>query len=129
MNLAYYVVLFDLATDVLFDQIEVGATYRRAAAAGLFAVETHTVYRRELVAGDRVRVAARVIGAGSNRVHVAHEMFHADGGCAATHEILFVHVSLQTRRAAPLPGYIVIRLSAGSSHVALPPWVGRKIVI
>ncbi len=42
MNLAYYVVLFDLATDVLFDQIEVGATYRRAAAAGLFAVETHT---------------------------------------------------------------------------------------
>src|SRR6185437_10429517 len=51
MNLAYYVVLFDYATDALFDAIDIGRQYKDETNYGTFAVETHTLYERELLVG------------------------------------------------------------------------------
>ncbi len=126
MNLAYYLVLFDAATDVLLERIGFGTAYRETEAAALFAIEAHTIYRRELVEGDRVRIAARVLGATSKRVHVVHEMFHADAGCAAMQEILFLHVDLQSRRATAIAASVVARLQPAEAQ-APPSWVGRTI--
>ena len=53
MNLAYYTVLFDYATDLLFETIGIGRQYKDATGYGTFVVETHNRYERELLVGER----------------------------------------------------------------------------
>ena len=59
MNLAYYVVVFDLATDRLYDALGIGNAYREATGNSCFTAETHTIYEREVKVGDGLRVATR----------------------------------------------------------------------
>jgi acyl-CoA thioester hydrolase len=61
MNLAYYTVLFDYATDALFDAIGIGRQYKDATGHGTFVVETHNLYERELLLGDRLRVSTQLL--------------------------------------------------------------------
>ena len=75
MNLAYYTVLFDYATDALFDAIGIGRQYKDSTGNGTFVVETHNLYERELLLGDRVRVSTQILGLDGKRLHLAHEMF------------------------------------------------------
>jgi acyl-CoA thioester hydrolase len=132
MNLAYYVVLFDTCgIDPLFAALGFGEAYREATNHGPFAVETHTLYERELLAGERVRLSAHVLGVDAKRLHVALEMHRAaDGKRAAAQEVLFLHVDLGARRAVPFPSALLARLAAAAAaHAALPRpgWVGRKM--
>ncbi len=92
MNLAYYTVLFDYATDLLFDELGLGLDYRRTTQQGTFVAETHNLYERELLVGARIRVATQIVAADSKRLHLAHEMFALDGGYrTATQELMFLH--------------------------------------
>ena len=129
MNVAYYVLAFDLATDALFDFVGVGEDYGKRTDHALFAVEAHLTYQRELRAGDALRVTTQLLGFDDKRVHFAHRMFKTDdGGLAATSEWLALHVDRSTRRAAPLPPDIAALLAAvQEAHAALPtpPEVGR----
>jgi acyl-CoA thioester hydrolase len=131
MNLAYYVVLFDLATDALFDAIDIGRGYKERTGCGTFVAEMHTLYRRELFLGERVRVSSQILGADEKRLHLAHEMRLPRGGeNAAMQELLFLHVDLETRRVAPFPAEAQTRVDAASAaHAPLPRplWVGRRI--
>ena len=79
MNLAYYVVLFDQATDLVYDMLGVGQAYRDATGNSTFTAETHTLYEREVAVGERVRVVPHLLGADAKRLHYFHEMFHAEG--------------------------------------------------
>src|SRR5205807_319734 len=74
MNLAYYVVLFDYATDALFEAIGIGYRYKDTTNHGTFVAETHNLYERELLVGERVRVATQILAADNKRLHLAHEM-------------------------------------------------------
>ncbi len=56
MNLAYYVVVFDLATDALYARLNIGDAYREATGFSCFTAETHTLYEREVHLGDKLRV-------------------------------------------------------------------------
>src|SRR5215467_12527445 len=47
MNLAYYTVLFDYATDLLFDELGLGRDYRETTRNGTFVAATHNLYERE----------------------------------------------------------------------------------
>lgn len=133
MNLAYYVVVFDRATDAIFDALGFGAAYREATGNGPFAVETHTLYERELLLDERVRVATWVIGADAKRLHLAHEMYRAeDGARAACQEIMYLHVDLAARRTAPFTPALKRSLdAAAATHAALPRpgWIGRRIAL
>jgi acyl-CoA thioester hydrolase len=133
MNLAYYIVLFDYATDALFDTLGIGRLYKDATNHGTFAVETHNLYERELLVGERVRVATQILGLDGKRLHLAHEMFLAAGGQrAATQELMYLHVNLQMRRVVPFPDGVRERLAAAASaHARLPrpDWVGRRIAM
>ena len=80
MNLAYYTVLFDRSTDLLFDELGLGLDYRRDRQLGTFVAETHNLYERELLVGAGVRVATQILGADDKRLHLGHEMFALDGG-------------------------------------------------
>ena len=55
LNLAYYIVLFDEATDAFWTGVGLGDAYRDARGNGTFAVETHTLYKAELLDGDVTR--------------------------------------------------------------------------
>src|SRR5437870_9569414 len=88
LNLAYYVVLFDRATDLLFDELGLGLEYRRIEEKGTFVVETHNRYERELLVGERVRVATQILGSDDKRLHLGTGWFGgAPGGRAATREL------------------------------------------
>src|SRR5215472_12324351 len=75
MNLAYYTVLFDYATDALFDAIGIGRLYKDSTNHGTFVAETHNLFERELLLSDRVRVSTQILALDSKRLHLAHEMF------------------------------------------------------
>ena len=131
MNLAYYVVLFDKATDLLFNELGLGLDYRENRQLGTFVVETHLLYERELLVGERVRVATQILGSDDKRLHLAHEMYRlSDGSRAAAQELMFLHIDMRLRRTAPFPPDRRERVEAATAaHAALarPGWVGRAI--
>jgi acyl-CoA thioester hydrolase len=133
MNLAYYTVLFDYATDALFDAIGIGRQYKDSTGNGTFAVETHNLYERELLLGDRVRVSTQILGMDAKRLHLAHEMFMAaNGQRAATQELLYLHVDLGARRVVPFPDEVRQRVAAAAAthaHLPRPDWAGRRIAM
>jgi acyl-CoA thioester hydrolase len=133
MNLAYYTVLFDYATDLLFEAIGIGRQYKDMTGYGTFVVETHNRYERELLVGERVRVTSLILGAEQKRIHLAHEMFRAaDAARAATQELLFLSIDLTRRRVVPFPPEASARLAgAAAAHGALPRpgWTGRHIAL
>ena len=131
MNLAYYVVIFDLGTDAVFDALGIGSAYSAGSGHTMFAVETHTIYHREVTLGERVRLASSVIGADSKRLLLAHEMFKPDGSRAATFEVMNLHVSETTRRVAPFPPdrQAAIAAMVAADAGLRPDFVGRRIAV
>jgi len=131
MNLAYYTVLFDYATDALFDAIGIGRQYKDETGNGTFVVETHNLYERELLLGDRVRVSTQIVAMDGKRLHLAHEMFMlANGQRAATQELMYLHVNLSTRRVTSFPDEVherVVGAATAHAHLPRPDWAGRRL--
>jgi len=133
MNLAYYTVLFDYATDALFDAIGIGRRYKDTTNHGTFVVETHNLYERELLVGERVRVATQILGTDSKRLHLAHEMFNlASCERAATQELMYLHIDLSARRVVrwlPEARERVNAAACAHSRLPRPDWAGRRIAM
>ena len=131
MNLAYYVVVFDIATDAFYDVIDVGNRYREATHYSCFTAETHTVYERELHLGEKLRVRSYLLGADTKRVHYFHEMFHAESGeRCCVQELLALHIDMRIRRVAPFEADKYEAMQALVREWApaeLPKGAGRKI--
>jgi acyl-CoA thioester hydrolase len=133
MNLAYYVVVFDLATDKLYATLGIGDAYREATGNSCFTAETHTLYEREVRLGDRLRVHTWLLGADDKRLHYFHELFHIDSGeRSAVQELMALHIDMRIRRVAPFP---VAQRAALESAVAKyaptqpPQGSGRRIAM
>ncbi len=131
MNLAYYIVVFDLATDRMFDALDIGAGYRARTGSSSCVVETHTLYEREVTEGEAVRVQPRLLGVDSKRLHFVHEMRHgATGVRVALHELLCLHIAMADRRAAPWPTATrAVREAAVAAEATLPvpAGIGRRV--
>ncbi len=133
MNLAYYVVVFDQATDVLYDRLGIWLPYRETTGNSCFTVETHTIYEQEVKLGDRVRVHTHLLGADAKRLHYFHEMFHAEEGYrAAVQELMALHVDLSVRRTAPFPpdrASVIQAALASCAALPVPKEAGRRIAM
>lgn len=131
MNVAYYVLAFDYATDKFFDFVGLDERYRRTTGCSTFAVEAHITYQREVRDGDALRFETRLISYDEKRIHFMHHMFHAEEGfLAATSEWLSLHIDLAQRRVAPMPASITSRLATvldAHQMLAPPPEAGRII--
>jgi acyl-CoA thioester hydrolase len=104
MNLAYYVVVFDLATDKLYAKLGIGDAYREVSGNSCFTAETHTVYEREMRLGEPLRVHTWLLGVDTKRLHYFHELFHMDSGeRSAVQELMALHIDMRSRRVAPFP--------------------------
>lgn len=131
LNLAYYIVLFDRATDQMYEILGVGETYRQTTGNSTFTAETHTMYEREIRVGERVRIVSHLLGVDAKRLHYFHEMFHAEEGHrVAAQELLGLHIDMSIRRVAPLPDALRARIEAfvrKRGDQPLPKGVGRRI--
>jgi acyl-CoA thioester hydrolase len=131
MNLAYYVVVCDLATDKLYAMLGIGDAYREATGNSCFTAETHTVYEREVRLGDRLRVHTWLLGADTKRVHYLHELFHVESGeRSAVQELMALHIDMRVRRVAPFPEEqrtMLARMVAQYAPSEPPRGAGRRI--
>jgi acyl-CoA thioester hydrolase len=131
MNLAYYVVVFDRATDALYAALDIGDAYREATGHSCFTVETHTLYEREVRLGDRLSVRSWLLGADTKRLHYFHEMFHVDSGeRSAAQELMALHIDMGVRRVTPYPAerYTALQQAVKDhARATLPNGVGRRI--
>jgi acyl-CoA thioester hydrolase len=131
MNVGYYLVVFDYATDAFFDWVGLNSAHREAHAITTFCLEAHVTYHREVRVGDPLRFTTQLLAHDEKRLHYFHAMYHGDEGwLAATNELMSLHVSRATRRGAPMAPEILARLAAiQRAHAALPrpPQAGRAI--
>jgi acyl-CoA thioester hydrolase len=133
MNVAYYVLIFDHATDGFFDYLGLTEDYRRDNNASTFALEAHVNYLRELHEGDAVRIETHLLDHDHRRMHFFHTMIHEEEGhVAATSEWINTHVDMATRRSADFFPPVEERLAAilkAHAHLEPPPNQGHVIGI
>ena len=131
MNVGYYQVVFDIASDAFFEFLGLTQEFRKRHGSTTFALETHGNFLREVKSGDPLRFEARLLDFDAKRIHFYQEMFHGtEGYLAASQESLSSHVSMATRRTAPMPAELLEHLAAvKAAHADLPrPWqVGHVI--
>ena len=131
MNVAYYVLIFDHATEAALDRLDVGEAYRRRAGCSVFVGEMHVNYWQELLRGDALRVYSRLLAMDERRLVLFHEMTCPRFAKAvASNEVLCVHVDLATRRPAPWPAEAsetLARALAAHTLDAPPKNAGRAI--
>lgn len=111
MNLAYYLVAFDMATDALWPSLNLGEEFR-ARGLGTFAVESWQGYVREVLLDTPLAAESAVLAFDAKRLLVGHRLHHADEGwLSAENEVLFLCVDLATRRVAPWPEDVLARFA------------------
>lgn len=133
MNVAYYVLVFDHATDALLDFLGMDEAYRTDTGFTTYVLETHVTYDRELREHDRFRVETQLLDFDAKRLHYFSQMFHeGEGFLAATTEIMLMHIDARGPKAAPMSDSVLARVQAlMAAHRSLPrpPQAGRVIGI
>ena len=129
MNVAFYVAAFDQASGAFMRNIGLGRRYVDGKLGMTFVLETHVTYDREVREGAPLRFTTQLVARDAKRVHLYHEMFHAEQGyLAATNEVIVMNIDYATRRSAPFPVPVAERLDIlWPLHAALgkPAKVGR----
>ena len=133
LNLAYFVVLFDLATDQFYDSLGIGEEYTEVSGFSCFTAESHVCYLLELFAKDRVFCTTQLIAIDSKRIHYIHRMFkEKNKQLVATNELLALHVNLNQRAVAEFKTSASKKINAiFERHRGLskPDQLGRRISI
>ena len=122
MNVGYYNVAFDKATDGLFDHLDMGIDYVKRENKSFFTLQTNVHYLGEVLEGTRLRYTVQLLDHDDKRVHAYFEMFNADEGyLSAISEQMMVHVDLETRRSAAMPPDLLARVETlFEAHRRLP---------
>ena len=119
MNVAYYVLAFDLGVDALWESFGITAEYIAHSYGSTFAVESHITYQQELMQGDPYIVTAQILDYDDKRIHQFQRLYHAEKKfLAATGEWMNLHVDLEKRRVSPWPESILAKLAEYSQKQA-----------
>lgn len=136
MNVAYYVLIFDLAGEALASAIGLGEEVTRCTGISWMALENHTTYDNEVTLGQEVEVRWWLVDHDHKRLHLYFEM-HTTGPesyLAATEEQMVLCVDLNDRRAAAFPRDVQARIQSLADtqarlQLASPTNIGRRIGI
>ena len=136
MNVAYYVLIFDLAGVELVAKLGLSPEYTAEEQISWMVLENHITYNNEVSLGQEVDISCRLLDNDSKRLHLYFEM-HArnpDGSTylASTLEQMAMCVDLSARKACEFPSDILANIEAlADKHEALPmpDKIGRKIGI
>ena len=107
MNMGFYLVVFDIATDQLWPRLGLGAPFR-ARGLATFAAEAWVNYVREVNEGMPLACTNEVLAYDGKRLLCVHRMHHAtEGWLAAENEVLYLCVDMGRRRVTTWPEDIV----------------------
>jgi acyl-CoA thioester hydrolase len=123
MNVGFYVVAFDKATDTLCQQFGCGWEYTRDKLGMTFVLEAHVTYDREVKEGDPLahHHADPRPRRQAHPLH-PHDVSHdREGYLAATNELMLMNIDYQTRRSAPWPEFAMERIEKLAAAHAGPP--------
>lgn len=133
MNVAYYVLAFDLAVDTLWEEFGITDEYMKSRRGSTFAVESHVTYQNELLNGDQYIVTSQILGFDEKRIHQFQRLYHADKKyLAATAEWMNLHVDLGARRVSPWPEDILAKIRTFSTTQSDRTWpepAGRQMTL
>ncbi len=133
MNVAYYVLIFDHATDAFLDQVGMDAALRETTGSSVFVAEAHITYDQEVMEGERVYVTTQLLAHDEKRLHIFHRMHRAeDDALAATNELMILQVNLKDRRVGPFYDGVRERIAVVAEQqagLAMPDAAGRQIGI
>jgi acyl-CoA thioester hydrolase len=122
----YYVLVFGMATDALYDHLGMDAAYRDDSGCSVFTVESHIRYLREVRLGSELAISTQVLGSDAKRIHFCHEMAVA-GEVVATTELMVLHFDQKAGVTSPMPFPVLQRLR--ELETASPSWIGRRMAL
>ena len=133
MNVAYYLLAFDLALDALFDRIGLTQPYHETHGVSTFALEVHLSYIREVRLEDPLRFEVQMLDLDEKRFHLLIYMVDDRTGdlCAAA-EWISAHMDMTSRRMAPFRDDLRVpleRIRDAHRDMPWPDHAGRKIGI
>jgi acyl-CoA thioester hydrolase len=132
MNVLAYDILFEGAETAFYDGRGIDPGYVERRREGIFRLEKHLTYERELRLGTPVVTTTRLVWTDLKLFHVFHQLWNrAAGQRAATMECMAAHVDLATRRIArmtdPAQSAVWLDLAATHGTLPLPPGLGRAV--
>ncbi len=126
LNVRHYLGLYDDAEWVVFGRVGIGEEHAESGLGGVFALEQHLTYRREVLVGDEVSVYVRTLARTDRMVHLASYLAnHTRREVAGSMEALDAYVDFGTRRLAPWPAEGGAGLDRLVAEAALLAWEPR----
>mgnify|MGYP002638015972 CR=1 FL=1 len=134
MNVAYYVLVFDLAFEELLLSLGLGEEGAKTTGISTMALESHITYDQEVSLGQEVEIRMQLLDHDYKRMHLYLEMYvrGSSGYLASTLEQISMCVDLNERKSASFPDEVMAKiktLSQQQSHLERPGNIGRKIGI
>ncbi len=130
MNVAFFVLAFDEATDAAYEHWGIGMDYPDTSGCSVFTLGINVDYLGELFVGDAIRVETTLVDHDAKRIHYFHRMIDSDSGkLVATNECLCMNVDLTSRRSAPFPDDVAEKLAPYASDAEPPKGFGRSLRI
>jgi acyl-CoA thioester hydrolase len=134
MNVAYYVLVFDLAFEELLLSLGLGEESAKTTGISTMALESHITYDQEVSLGHDVEIRAQLVDHDHKRIHLYLEMYvkGSSSYLASTLEQISMCVDLNERKSTSFPAEVMAKvkiLSQQQSHLDLPDNIGRKIGI
>jgi acyl-CoA thioester hydrolase len=134
MNVAYYVLVFDLAFEELLLSIGLGEDGAKATGTSTMTLESHITYDQEVSLGQEVEIRIQLVDHDYKRMHLYLEMYvkGSSGYLASTLEHISMCVDLNERKSISFPREVMAKIAALSQHQSLlerPDNIGRIIGI
>ena len=99
LNMAYYVLIFDQACEVLLEKFKMGAESAKTEKRSTMVVETNTKYISEIEEGNEVDVMLTFFDHDKKRLHLKLEIIEKKTKkVSASIEWLSLYVNLETRK-------------------------------
>ena len=101
MNMAYYVLIFDIAWEVILEKFKMGEHSAKTTKKSTMVVETHTTYNNEVKQGEDVDIVLTHFDHDKKRLHFKLEMYEkTKKTLSATIEMLSLYIDLNQRKVA-----------------------------
>ena len=133
MNVAYYVLAFDLGVDTFWARLGITDEYIETSKCSTFAVESHVTYKMELKEHDPFVITSQILAYDEKRIHQFQRMYHAEEKfLAATAEWMNLHVDLTDRRVTPFPASVMTAMQEFANDQGVlprPAEAGKTMIV
>jgi len=104
MNVMWYAGKFDEACWQLLAMLGLHPSRFAQDGTGMAAVEQRIQYKRELRAGDAVKIQSKLLEVKDKSIYMLHKMVHEESEeVAATNLVVGVHIDAKVRKAIRIP--------------------------